>query len=119
MYDRLRMNHIEEKYLRSIVGEETIRKLKKYARIMKVSQDDDVMENSMWSNMIDGALKALEAVSILSLDWKLIGIVKLLQSWIKDKREEKKKKKMEEQYGVGYQPPGATTTYDPWGGTTY
>jgi hypothetical protein len=108
------MNYEEKEYLKRVVGEETINKLEKYSRLNKTSQESNVLENSMWANMIDGALKALEVVSIASFDWKLIGIVKLLQSWLKDRREEKARKETE------------TTTYvdsydsDPWGGrTTY
>lgn len=87
----------------------------KLSSMQKSSQGLNVMENSMWSNMIDGALVALETVSVLSLDWKLIGIVKLLQSWIKDRREEAARKELDKQYDSGYQ----SEEYDPWSNTTY
>lgn len=60
------------------------------------------LENSMWENMLDGALKALEIVAISSFDLKLTAIVKLFQSWLKDKREEKRQKEQEAMYGAGY-----------------
>lgn len=46
------------------------------------------LENSMFRNMVDTGLKALEGVAIVTLDWKLTAIVKLLQSWIKDREAE-------------------------------
>ena len=67
----------------------------------KLAQQQNPLDNSMWSNLIDGALKGLEVVAIGSLDWKLTAIVKLLQSWIKDRREEKAKEQQELQYGAG------------------
>lgn len=66
----------------------------------KIAQQNP-LANSMWENLIDGALKGLEVVAIGSLDWKLTAIVKLLQSWIKDKREEKAREQYETQYGAG------------------
>ncbi len=97
--------------LKSIVGEEAVAELEKYSRMDKVSQESNILDNSMWSTMIDGALKALEIVSLASLDWKLVGIVKLLQSWLKDRREEKAQREMQYQ---------TYSTTDPWdGGTTY
>ena len=56
--------------------------------------------NSHWGSLIDGALKGLEFVALACLDWKLTAIVKLLQSWIKDKREEKEQKERAEQWGA-------------------
>lgn len=70
------------------------------AAATKLAQQNP-LENSMWENLIDGALKGLEIVAIGSLDWKLTAIVKLLQSWIKDKREEKARIQQETQYGAG------------------
>ena len=79
------------------------------------------IENSYWSNLIDGALNALEIVAIGSFDWKLVGIVKLLKSWLDDKRKEKEELRKKNQYGynheqVGY-PTGAND--DPWSHTYY
>lgn len=51
------------------------------------------LKNSMLSNLIDNALKGLEAVSIATFDFKLTAIVKLLQSWIKDQKEKLEKEK--------------------------
>jgi hypothetical protein len=106
------MKREEEKYLARIVG------LKKVAELSKSAQGI-VLENSMWENMIDGALKALETVALLSLDWKLMGIVKLLQSWLEDQREAARAKQMQNQYGWGHEETSTGTSYDEWGGTTY
>lgn len=65
-------------------------------RLARKVADLNPLDNSMWSNLIDGALKGLEVVALATFDWKLTAIVKLLQSWIKDKREEKRKKQEEE-----------------------
>ncbi len=112
MYHCYKMNNIEEEYLKLIIGDD-IDKFKKSA------QSDNPLENSMWSNMIDGGIKALEAVAILSLDWKLTGIVKLLQSWLKDKREDKRIKDTERQFGSGYDDDKSNLNQDPFGGTYY
>jgi|GEM_PF-4508464 len=103
------MKRAEKEYLRQVVGKDVMHRLEKYSRMNKAS---NILDNTMWSNMIDGALKALEIISIATFDWKLIAIVKLLQSWLKDQREEKKQEEMQSQ---SY----SDTNYDPWAGTTY
>lgn len=70
--------------------------------LLKRGQALNPLENSMWENMLDGALKALEVVALATFDLKLTAIVKLLQSWLKDKREEKARKQQEAMYGAGY-----------------
>ena len=101
---------MNSEFLKHIVGKDLMDELEaKYSKMDKTAQEANILENSMWANMIDGALKALEIVSIASLDWKLVGIVKLLQSWLQDKREEKARKDTESQYSYD----------DPWGGSTY
>ena len=95
------MNKLDEKYLFSIIERSGV-------KFPKVAMENP-LENSMWENMLDGALKALEFVALASLDWKLTAIVKLFQSWWNDKKEEKKKKELEK-YTPG--------SYD-WGGTYY
>jgi hypothetical protein len=77
------------------------------------------LDNSMWENMISGALKALEVVAIASLDYKLTAIVKLLQSWLKDKKEEKARTKKQLEYGVNYKDPSGFTDQNPYGGGYY
>jgi len=119
VYDEIKMDYMEKEYLKRVVGKKTMDELEKLASLKKFSQESNVLDNSMWSNMIDGALKGLETISVMSLDWKLIGIVKLLQSWINDKREDKKKRDMEQLYGTGYESADNTTEYDPWGNTSY
>lgn len=56
------------------------------------------LENSMFANAIKAALVGLEVVAIGTLDIKLTAIVKLLQSWIKD-REEELAQKQQQEYG--------------------
>jgi uncharacterized protein (DUF305 family) len=70
--------------------------------VNKKTAQQNPLDNSMWENMIDGALKALEIIAISSFDIKLTAIVKLLQSWLKDRREEKRQKELQTQYGAGY-----------------
>lgn len=70
--------------------------------LSKKGQALNPLENSMWENMLDGALKALEVVALATFDLKLTAIVKLLQSWLKDKRAEKAQKAQEAMYGAGY-----------------
>jgi hypothetical protein len=57
--------------------------------------------NDMFARAVDGALKGLEMVSLATFDFKLTAIVKLLQSWVKDKRDELKKEQIQAQYGSG------------------
>lgn len=45
------------------------------------------LENGMFREMIYIALKYLEQISVQTMDWKLVGITKLLQAWV-DEREE-------------------------------
>lgn len=77
------------------------------------------LENSMWENMLDGALKAMEIVALASFDWKLAACLKLFDSWMKDKREEKRKKQQDLTKGVNYNithPQFQVTQPDPYGG---
>jgi hypothetical protein len=67
------------------------------------------LTNSYWSNLIDGALNALEVVAIGSFDWKLVGIVKLLKSWLEDKRREKEELRNKTEYGYNYNQVGYPT----------
>lgn len=91
------MKKYELKYLSKIANE--------YGIFEKINFDKRLatnpLENSMWENMLNGALKALELIAIGSLDWKLTAIVKLLQSWLKDRKEEKAKTKQQTEYGYG------------------
>jgi hypothetical protein len=64
------------------------------------------LDNSWWSNLIDGALSGLEIVAIGSFDWKLVGIVKLLQSWIADRRKEKEEQNRKTEWGYNYESVG-------------
>lgn len=102
---------MEEKYenfLKRVLDKEGMSHLysrasmRKASRLMEKLGFQNPLENSGWSNLIDGALKGLEIVAIATFDWKLTGIVKLLQSWIQDKREELAKEKQDREYGANY-----------------
>jgi len=90
------MNTMEEEYLLKLAERFKI-------RIPPKKAQQNPLDNSMWSNILDGAVKGLEMVALLSLDWKLTAIVKLFQSWLKDHREEKSRRDMETQYGVNWE----------------
>lgn len=83
--------------------------------------ESDVLGNSMWSNMLDGALKAIEIVAIASMDWKLMTVVKIFSSWFDEKRAEKKKREQDLTLGVNYNitHPGVSVTTDPYNGRSY
>ena len=79
------------------------------------------IENSYWLNLIDGALNALEIVAIGSFDWKLVGIVKLLKSWLADRRKEKEELRKKTEYGYNHEQVGYPTSSagDSWSNTYY
>ena len=102
-----------EKFLWSIVKEGKIG-----FPFKRIAQNP--LENSYWESLIDGALTALNVVAIGSLDWKLAAIVKLLQSWLKDKREEDAELHKKTEYGYNYQQVGGEGISDsPWKSTYY
>jgi len=118
------MNTKHEKLLMSVLDAEGLSHLyswssvKRAARLMEKLGFDNPLENSSWSNLIDGALKGLEIVALASFDWKLTGIVKLLQSWLQDKREEQATQKQQIEYGANYNLTGPADSgynnqYDP------
>ena len=94
--------------------------LRKEALLNKTA-DTNPMENSLWENLVDGALKGLNVVAIASMDWKLLAVARLLQSWVEEKREEKRKKQQDLTLGVNYNitHPGVSVTTDPYGGRSY
>ena len=98
-----------EKLLKSVLDQEGMshlysgKSVRRAARLMEKLGFENPLGNSSWSNLIDGALKGLEFVALASFDWKLTGIVKLLQSWIKDKREEMAQQKQQQEYGANYE----------------
>ena len=95
----------EEKLLAEIIQESGI--------IFPVKNASNPVENSYWSNLIDGALNALEIVAIGSFDWKLVGIVKLLKSWLSDKRREKEELRAKSERGYN------NNQVDAWDHTYY
>jgi len=64
----------------------------------KLQKTANPFESSMFSNLVDGALKGLEVVALATFDIKLTAIVKLLQSWVKDRKEELQQKQ-QQSYG--------------------
>lgn len=60
------------------------------------------LDNSMFRSMVDTGLKALEGVAIATLDWKLTAIVKLLQSWIKDRELEQQEPEEDASFSYDY-----------------
>jgi len=103
------MNTKQEKLLQSVLDAEGLSHLyswssvKRAARLMSKLGFENPLENSSWANLIDGALKGLEIVALASFDWRLTGIVKLLQSWLKEKREEQVAQNQQIQYGANYE----------------
>ena len=95
------MDYKVEKLLKSVLDENELSHLYKSSFLRKRGFFD-IFGNGSWANLIDGALKGLEVVAIATMDWKLTGIVKLLQSWIKDKREEEAATKQQILYGANY-----------------
>lgn len=75
--------------------------LRKEALLNKTA-DQNPLENSFWENLIDSALKGLNIVALASFDWRLLTISKLLEVWIKDKREEKVQKQRDLTLGKNY-----------------
>ncbi len=109
------MKDWELKYLRRMAREYGIFNK---VTIPKTAQENP-LDNSMWENTLNMALKGLETVAILSLDWKLTAIVKLLQSWLKDKREQRDQRKRETEYGVGLNTYEEITYGQPYDSNTY
>lgn len=95
------MDYKTEKLLKTILDAEGLSHLYKNSFVRKTGFMD-IFGNGSWANLIDGALKGLEIVAIATMDWKLTGIVKLLQSWIKDRREEEATQKQQLLYGANY-----------------
>lgn len=96
-------------------GDEILRKIEASHK----TANQNPLENSMWANMLDGALKAVEVVSVATFDYKLLAITKLLQSWISEKREEIRKTHQDVTLGVNYNithPNNQVQVYDPYGG---
>lgn len=102
------MDERHENLLKAILDKENLSHLyswssvKKARKLMNKAGFENPLNNLSWANLIDGALKGLEVVSIASFDWKLVGIVKLLQSWLKDKREEQAVTEQQVLYGANY-----------------
>lgn len=79
------------------------------------------LENSYWANLLRGAAKALSLVATLSLEWKLVAIAKLFQSWLDDKEAEQRAQQMKTEWGYNYEltHQDSSEPLDQWGGRTY
>ena len=77
------MQREEEKFLREVVKTAGL----DFERVNKRSSYNP-FENSMFRMLVEGALTSLTEVAVKTMDWKLTGIVKLLQSWIQEKIDE-------------------------------
>jgi len=91
----------EEKFLRSMVAD-----LESTRRTAGNPLDD-----SYQANLLRGAANGLTLVAGLCLDWKLVAIVKLLQSWLADREAEQAQGEMTR----GESP----QSVDAWDGHTY
>jgi hypothetical protein len=95
LFDYLSQYEKDDPVVREILA------LRKEALLSKTA-DTNPMENSFWESLIDGALKGLNVVALASFDWRLLTISKLLEVWIKDKREERQKKQQDLTLGKNY-----------------
>ena len=77
------MQHEEEKFLKGVVEEAGL----DFGRVQKRSYANP-LEFAMFRHLVEGALAGLSEVAIKTMDWKLTGIVKLLQSWVNEKTGE-------------------------------
>jgi hypothetical protein len=77
------MQREEEKFLKGVVEKAGF----DFSRIRKRSYANP-LEFTMFRHLVDASLAGLSEVAIKTMDWKLTGIVKLLQSWINEKTEE-------------------------------
>ena len=83
----------------------------------KVAFGGFILDNPQYMTMIEGALKAVQFLALVPpMDWKLATIAKLLESWMKDKQEERDKRQRELQYGTGGPLQGPQ---DPYSNTYY
>jgi len=98
-YIKIVMRLEDEKFLWNIIKEREIG-----FPFKRIAQNP--LENSYWGSLLNGALTALNVVAIGSLDWKLAAIVKLFQSWLKDKEEEKEELRRKTELGYNYQQVG-------------
>lgn len=70
----------EEQLLRRIVTG------MKFPEKRRVAQNP--VANPMWLRLLEGAAQGLDIVATATFDWKLVGIAKLLKSWLNDKKED-------------------------------
>ncbi len=83
---------------------------------------ENPLSNSMWSNMLSGALKAIEVVSMATFDYKLLLIVKLFQNWLSEKEAEKVQQQKDLTLGKNYDithPNFTVTPNNPYGQGSY
>jgi len=90
--------------MRNLIIESYLRRLARRLNIPvnnKVAFGGSILDNPQHFSMIEGALKAVQFLALVPpMDWKLATIAKLLESWLKDKKEEREQKQRELQYGT-------------------
>lgn len=102
------MIYAEEKLLKRVLAKHGLASLYQEDKVaFRKEAFGNPFTNPAWSTVLDGALKGMEMIALATFDWKLTGIVKLLQSWIREKREEKAKEEMES---------GSSSSFDQYGG---
>jgi len=57
------------------------------------------LENSHFVTLLESALKGLEYVGYGTMDWKLLTIIELIRSYMKEKKEELESSKRNKDYG--------------------
>lgn len=115
LFDYLSQYEKDDPVVREILA------LRKEALLNKTA-DQNPLENSFWENLIDSALKGLNIVALASFDWRLLTISKLLEVWIKDKREERQKKQQDLTLGKNYDithPNFTVSPSNPYGSGSY
>lgn len=83
---------------------------------------ENPLSNSMWSQMLEGALKAIEVVSMATFDYKLLVVVKLFQNWLAEKKAEKEQLQRDLTLGKNYDithPNFTVTPSNPYGPGSY
>lgn len=60
------------------------------------------LENSHFVTLLESALKGLEFVGYATMDWKLLTIIELVRSWMKEKQEELKASKQTVDFNSGF-----------------
>lgn len=69
------------------------------------------VSNPMWLRLLEGAAQGLDIVATATFDWKLVGIAKLLKSWLNDKREDYAEEQQKSQQNIYRDPSSGFGSY--------